>query len=226
MKCIILLAGIGSRLGQPFPKCLNKLPYGETILQRQVRILKECGIHEIIGVCGFKKELVMEHMPDIFYKYNPTYYITNTSKSLFSGIKNIEDDLLWLNGDVVFDKDIIFSIINSTYDNKIAVDNKKCGEEEVKYICSEDGIIKDISKEVDNKYAEGEAIGINYISKKYIDILKKGLENCKDDDYFEDAIEFSIKNGVNFYPVNVENYKYIEVDFNEDWNLACKMFKS
>jgi len=225
MKCIILMAGIGSRLGQPYPKCLNKLPYGETILQRQVRLLRECGINEIIGVCGFKKELIMEHMPSILYKYNPVYYLTNTSKSLLTGISSIEkDDVLWLNGDVVFDKNVILNILSDNRKNKIAVDGKKCGEEEEKYKLDSFGKIKNISKEIED--ADGEAVGINVICKDDLEVFKEALEKCNDDYYFESAIEFSIEKGTNFYPVNIENNRCLEVDFHEDWECACDLFTS
>ncbi|MEW9093567.1 MAG: phosphocholine cytidylyltransferase family protein [Clostridiaceae bacterium] len=222
MKAILLIAGIGSRLGQPYPKCLNKLPYGETIIQRQVRILRECGIEEIIAVCGFKKELVMEHMPNILYKYNPIYYITNTSKSLLTGIERLDDDIIWINGDVVFDKEIILSMIKSNKKNKIAVDNKNCGEEEIKYTLNSNNTIQEISKEVKN--AQGEAVGINIISKEYLNIFRNNLIKCKDKDFFEKAIEYCIKEGMEFYPINIKDNRCVEVDFYEDWECACNLF--
>ena len=36
MKIIILAAGIGSRLGNPFPKPLTPLKDGKSIMQRQI----------------------------------------------------------------------------------------------------------------------------------------------------------------------------------------------
>lgn len=222
MKGILLLAGMGSRLGSPCPKCLNKLPYGETIIQRQVRILRECGIKEIIGVCGFKKELIMEHMPDILYKYNPMYYLTNTSKSLLKGIENIDDDIMWINGDVVFDKNIILDMINNEKTNRIAVDDKKCAEEEIKYTLSCNNVIEELSKHVKN--GRGEALGINIVLKEYLSTLEKNLRKCKDEDYFEKAIEYCIQDHIKFYPVNVKNNRCVEVDFYEDWKLVCNLF--
>ncbi|BAH73474.1 NTP transferase domain-containing protein [Solidesulfovibrio magneticus] len=68
MKAIILAAGVGSRLGKPFPKALSQLPSGETIMGRQIRILRENGLSEIIVVVGFKMALLMEHFPSVLYK--------------------------------------------------------------------------------------------------------------------------------------------------------------
>jgi len=222
MKAVILAAGMGSRLGKSYPKSLNKLPYGESIIQRQVRILRELGICEIVAVVGFKKELIMEHVPNIYYKYNPLYYVTNTSKSLLIGIEDIYDDILWLNGDVVFEKAALKDFIHAKERNKILVNNEKCGDEEVKYSIDDDGRIKEISKQVIE--GKGEALGINIISKKYLEIFKECLRECNNDDYFEKGIEFAIKKNISFFPICIAEKKCIEVDFYEDWEKACGIF--
>ena len=41
MKAIILAAGIGSRLGKKLPKPLTRLPSGLTIIENQIKLLKE-----------------------------------------------------------------------------------------------------------------------------------------------------------------------------------------
>src|SRR5690554_2814758 len=132
MKAIILAAGVGSRLGKPFPKCLSKLPYGDMVLERQIRILRECGINESIVGVGFKKEFIMEYFPGVLYKYNPLFYITNTAKSLLCAVEDLQDDVLWMNGDVIFDGQILQLLLKSG-GNAVAVNSAQCGEEEVKY---------------------------------------------------------------------------------------------
>ena len=41
-------------------------------------------------------------------------------------------------------------------------------------------------------------------------------ENCNDSDYFEKAIEKSIKSGMKVMPVNLGKNLCIEIDFEED----------
>ena len=80
---------------------------GYTILDRQLGNLGEFQ-GNILGVVGFKKDLVMERHPELLYVYNPRYDQTNTSKSLLAALEHVDDeDVLWLNGDVVFDQRII-----------------------------------------------------------------------------------------------------------------------
>ena len=221
MKAIILAAGVGSRLGNPFPKSLSLLPGGERILGRQIRIYRELGIRDITVVVGFKKELIMEEFPMVNYCYNPVYYLTNTSKSLLAGLEYMHDDVIWSNGDVVFDPASIEELLKAK-GSAVLVDKSECGEEEVKYKTVSNGRISEISKIVQS--GEGEAVGINKISRQDLAIFTQALRTCDDNDYFERALEFSIARGVNFSAVDISAHRCIEVDFEEDLIKARHMF--
>lgn len=221
MKAVILAAGVGSRLGKPYPKSLSRLPNGESILGRQIRILREYGINEIIVVVGFKMGLIMESFPQVYYKYNPVYYITNTSKSLFRGIEHIDDDVIWINGDVIFDEKIIEKAVQEK-GNLVLVNSAHCGEEEVKYTADHKGYITAISKTVEQ--AQGEAVGINIISKADIQEFRESLKECEDHDYFEKGIEKMIEKGKKFKAVDISEFRCIEIDFLADWEIAVGLF--
>ena len=166
MKIIILAAGIGSRLGNPFPKPLTILKSGTSIMQQQVDNLTSFfSLDDIAIVVGFKKDLIMESFPDVSYIYNPSFDQTNTSKSLLRGLKKFRDSsILWLNGDVVFDPQLLTLLIPHIENNQsfVSVNNEEVGDEEVKYTLDSEGYINEISKVVANGL--GEAIGINFIS--------------------------------------------------------------
>jgi choline kinase len=106
MKIIILAAGMGSRLGNPFPKPLTPLKNGQTIMGRQLNNIQNYfDIDDVTTVVGFKKDLIMERFPEVNYVYNPFFDRTNTSKSLLKALKkNKGKSILWFNGDVVFDE--------------------------------------------------------------------------------------------------------------------------
>jgi choline kinase len=163
----------------------------------------------------------MEEFPDVFYKYNPFYYVTNTSKSLLAGINDLNDDVMWANGDVIFDENIVQDII-SFNGNVVSVNKAACGEEEVKYRTDCNGKICEISKIVDKP--EGEAVGINKICRKDLAIFKDALRTCDDNDYFERGLEIIIQKNITIRPLDVSNYKCIEVDFEDDWKRALDLF--
>ena len=215
MKAVILAAGIGSRLGISEPKPLTKLKNGESILQRQVECLSEyIGINNIIAIVGYKKELIMESFPNLLYVYNDFYDTTNTSKSLLAGLNKIEEeDVLWLNGDVVFEKELLPQIIQCS-ESCMAVNTNSVGEEDIKYNLFEDGTIKDVSKAVNP--ALGEAVGINKIILSDLHQFKANLEKCHNQDYFEKALELSIQNGMKVIPVDISDYLCMEIDFVDD----------
>ena len=215
MKAIILAAGIGSRLGNSDPKPLTKLKNGESILYRQVEYLSEyIGVNNIITIVGYKKDLIMESFPNLLYVYNYYYDTTNTSKSLLAGLRKIEnEDVLWLNGDVVFEKELLPQIIKCSK-SCMAVNTNSVGEEEIKYNVFDDGNIKDVSKTVSS--ALGEAVGINKIIAVDLRLFKSNLEKCNNQDYFEKALEFSIQDGMKIVPVDINKYLCMEIDFQED----------
>ena len=226
MKIIILAAGIGSRLGNPFPKPLTPLNGGKSIMETQIQNLSEhFNKHDISVVVGFKKELIMEKFPDLTYIYNQYFDATNTSKSLLKALqKNRNEDVLWLNGDVVFDSELL-QVIKQEIGKKesfVSVNHSRVAEEEVKYTLKE-GYVHELSKQVKNGL--GEAVGINYISHKDLPVLVSQLENCDDNDYFERGIELAIQNdGIKVKAVDISQFRCMEIDFKEDLDQANNLF--
>lgn len=226
MKIIILAAGIGSRLGNPFPKPLTPLNGGKSIMETQIQNLaKHFNKHDISVVVGFKKELIMEKFPDLTYIYNQYFDATNTSKSLLKALqKNRKEDVLWLNGDVVFDSELL-EVIKQEIAKKesfVSVNHSRVAEEEVKYTLKE-GFVHELSKQVKNGL--GEAVGINFISQKDLPVLVSQLENCDDNDYFERGIELAIQNdGMKVKAVDISQFRCMEIDFKEDLDQANNLF--
>ncbi|WP_412984428.1 NTP transferase domain-containing protein [Pontimicrobium sp. IMCC45349] len=225
MKIIILAAGIGSRLGNPFPKPLTPLKNGKSIMKMQTdNIASKYDIDDINVVVGFKKDLIMERFPELTYVYNPFFDRTNTSKSLLQALRKHRDkSVLWFNGDVVFDQKILDVLDPHIQENTsfVAVNTSKVAEEEVKYTLKE-GYINELSKTVKNGL--GEAVGINFISSN--DILKfiERLEECDANDYFERGLELAIeKDNLKIKAVDISMYNCMEIDFAEDLENANKM---
>ena len=70
MKAIILAAGKGMRLGKytkNLPKGMLNF-YDKTLIERQVEILRECKVNEIIIVTGYMAEKIK--IPGVRYQTN------------------------------------------------------------------------------------------------------------------------------------------------------------
>lgn len=226
---VILAAGVGSRLGKPHPKPLTPLASGETILGRGLRLLtSRFSRHSIHLVVGFKKEMIMEEVPDVGFIYNQAYGDTNTSKSLLKALNILgPGGVLWLNGDVVFDPQVLDALLPHIAMDRsfISVNTASVADEEIKYTLGPDGYIRRLSKEV-AEGALGEAVGVNYVSSADRATLAKRLAEVGDQDYFERGIELAIeKDGVRFEAIDISAHDVIEVDFAEDLSEANRRFR-
>ena len=181
-------------------------------------------INDITTVVGFKKNLIMEQFPGVNYVYNPFFDTTNTSKSLLRALKKHRgNSILWFNGDVVFDPQLVSLLQNEMNNNQsfVSVNTQSVSDEEVKYTLK-DGFVESLSKEVKNGL--GEAVGINFIAAKDLDVFINQLENCDDNDYFEKGLEMAIAiNQLQLKVVDISAYNCIEVDFKEDLLNANKI---
>ena len=224
IQTVILAAGMGTRLGRPFPKPLTPLAEGRTILAQQVD-----NIHAAFGaqarvtiVVGFKLDLIMEAEPEASFVYNQNYDRTNTNRSLLKALKaSAPGGVVWMNGDVVFDPAVLTRLQPHVDADRsvIAVNTEAVADEEVKYTVDERGFVDALSKTVGD--ALGESVGINFIAGHDKDALIGCLDECTDQDYFERGIELAIAtHGIEVTPVDISDLFAIEVDFEEDLDRA------
>jgi L-glutamine-phosphate cytidylyltransferase len=219
VRIVILAAGVGSRLGSPLPKPLTRLADGRTILERQVDgIASAFDVNRVMIVVGFKKDLIMEDCPGVAFVYNQDFGETNTSKSLLRALElTLDEAVLWMNGDVVFEPELMVSLrrLIDAEQSFVCVNTESVGAEEVKYRADAGGRIVVLSKEVEG--AAGEAVGINFVAAADKDRLVKRLRECEPSDYFERGMERAIEcDGVEFVALDVGSATCIEIDFPED----------
>ncbi|HYQ64535.1 phosphocholine cytidylyltransferase family protein [Actinophytocola sp.] len=222
MNVVILAAGMGTRLGMPHPKPLTPLADGRSIMRQQLDNLGNLADPVVTVVVGFHAEEVMRHAPDVRFVYNERYEQTNTSKSLLKALRLVPPGgVLWLNGDVVFDPRLLAGVAALVAEDRsfVCVNTEACGEEEVKYTASSDGLIEKLSKSVTDGF--GEAVGINYIASADRATLVEHLEGCTDTDYFERGIESAIETaGMPVLALDISEYFVVEVDFAGDLERA------
>ena len=221
---VILAAGMGTRLGRPWPKPLTPLADGRTIMRQQMDNLSKAFGDElrVMTVIGFKLELIIESFPNNLYVYNEAYDQTNTNRSLLKALRlSGPGGVVWLNGDVVFDPRVLDRVKEyiDIDESIICVNTAAVGDEEVKYRVDADGFVSELSKKVVN--ALGESVGINFVADKDKQLLIAGLAACADDDYFERGIELAIEHDkLRIEPIDISDLYAIEVDFAEDLERA------
>ncbi len=227
-QVVILAAGMGTRLARPLPKPLTELRDGRSIMKQQIDNL---GLafdesYRVMIVVGFKLEAIIERFPEATFVYNELYDQTNTSKSLLKALRASGDGgVLWLNGDVVFDPQVLVRVTPKIEADQsfVVVNQSKVSDEEVKYTLDAHGYINELSKQVVGGL--GEAVGINYVAAQDKKALIDRLQEVGDQDYFERGIELAIDNdGLKFEAVDISDLYAVEVDFAEDLDRANELF--
>ncbi|MDA9759297.1 phosphocholine cytidylyltransferase family protein [Gammaproteobacteria bacterium] len=239
MKAIILAAGVGSRirpLTDNCPKSLLKIN-GKTILEMMLSHIKTCGINEVIFVLGYLQDQIKDYVktqfPDLIVQFitNEKYEVTNTGYSLMltkDFVKN--STFIKFDADVVFDINILKTLIASEYDNCLCIDkNINLEAEEIKVIIKDDNRVVKASKTVNPLDAIGESIGIEKISGETAHTLFNDLELMMKDEqyhqeYYEAAYERLIEKDVPFYALDISGLRWTEIDTKEDFMLAGKIF--
>ena len=121
MKALILNSGLGTRMGvltSEHPKCMTEISGNETILSRQLRQIAEAGIKEVVMTTGaFDSVLVnycqsLELPIHITFVKNPVYAETNYIYSIYCAREYLDDDILLMHGDLVFENEVFDRVIN------------------------------------------------------------------------------------------------------------------
>ena len=130
MQAVILAAGQGVRL-RPLtdhrPKCLVEVG-GKPILQYQLEALGEAGVRECIIVIGYEAAQVRDAFGTRFrdlsitYVENEVFEATNNIYSLWLARREMSDDLLLLEGDVLFEPDLLTDLLDLPHENTAVVD--------------------------------------------------------------------------------------------------------
>ena len=243
MQAVILAAEIAKRLRpltNSVPKCLLKL--GETnLLHRTIDNIIQNGINDFILVTGFKEEMIKNYMEENFKNINktiltnPDYENNNNSYSLWMCKDYIKDNIFLLDSDILFDENIIKKLLNSGYDNCLAVNvSEKLDEEQIKVIVDNENKIIEIGKEISIEKSLGESIGIEKFSKNYLKELfkildRKVMKENNVNEFYEASFQEIIDNGVdsnNLYSIDVSEYKCMEIDTIEDYENAFTIYKN
>lgn len=137
MKAVILAAGYGNRM-RPLTDAVHKtlLKVGDvSIIERIVNGLQANGINDIVVVTGYLaddlKRFLLNRYEGINFKFvnNPRYRETNNIYSLALAFNEIEidDDILLIESDLIYDNKVINKIINTPYPNAALLDKYRSG---------------------------------------------------------------------------------------------------
>jgi len=230
-QTVILAAGQGKRLlplTKDIPKALLSVDglSGITILECQVSFLKEAGIKDIIIVVGYEEKKVRSLIGDgVRYIVNERFATTNSIYSFYLAMPFVKEDVLIINGDVLFHPHILKRLLEAPYKAVICIDTGAYLDEETMKVNIDGEKLMDISKDLPSCEAHAENLGMVRFKKESLDVLKKvvsemvleGETNCWIPAAFRRMLRrFPI------YCIDVKGIPWIEIDFPEDLEKARK----
>ena len=121
MKALILNSGMGSRMGvltSEHPKCMTEISPRETILSRQLRQIAEAGIDEVVMTTGLFDSVLVNYCESldlplsVTFVKNPAYSETNYIYSIYCAREYLDDDIVLMHGDLVFENEVFDRVMN------------------------------------------------------------------------------------------------------------------
>lgn len=213
------------------PKCLVHV--GQyPILFYQLKSLEEAGVINITIVTGYQADKIQAYTTESFphlkinFVDNPQYAETDDMYSLYLAKEEWRENSIHINSDVLFHPALLTKLLSSD-NSSICVQERACGEEEMKACVLDDGRVSNLSKEVAPANAIGESMGLYLFYKDFSDELLKAMEYLIYSGRLKEnrsvAINTALSKGIPLYSVDVTEYPAVEIDFPEDLEYANKI---
>jgi choline kinase len=236
MKAVILAAGKGTRLlplTQDLPKPMVDVA-GRPLLLRIIDRLAAAGIvgTDVIVVTGYRQEVIrtrldQEGLGACRTVFNPRWEEWNNNYSLLVAREAVGgDDVLQIDGDVLFDGKVIPRMLAAPGPGCLSIDVRdKLDTETMKVEADGEGRIRRISKQLDPRVAVGEYVGLTRLDAPLAHLVFAELERFPElgltDEYYEHAYHRLAGRGEGpFRVANVHDCVTIEIDDRADLERA------
>jgi len=225
MKALILNSGLGSRMGvltSEHPKCMTEVSHTDTILSRQLRLLAEAGIDEVVMTTGLFDSVLVNYCQSldlplhITYVKNPQYRETNYIYSIYCAREYLDDDILLMHGDLVFENSVFDQVLASETSCMTVSTTLPLPEKDFKAVIRE-GRIRKVGIEFFNEAAAAQPL-YKLLKKDWrvwLDAIVRFCEGGQVKCYAENALN-EVSDQCGLLPLDVHNLLCAEIDNPED----------
>jgi choline kinase len=237
---MVLAAGAGRRLRPDtdvLPKTLLPVAGETTILDIALRNLAAVGLREVVIVVGHGAAVISERAAGLEAAHGVTLTLVhndraqewNNAYSLWLAREYFAGGVLLVNGDTVHPVSVEKTLLaaqaeGGSADLILAVDNvKRLGDEEMKVVLDERGLLARITKQMDPAQAAAEYIGATLIGPAAAVPLASALEATWRRDpglYYEDGYQEFTDRGEAVAVAPIGALDWVEVDNHEDLRRA------
>lgn len=226
MKAIIFNSGYGNRMGEftkDHHKSMSPVTNGESIFHRQLRILSAEGIKDFIITTGpFEEQLkaVAAEFPEANFIFvrNDIFDKTNYIYSMYLARDYIDDDMIFMHGDLVFNRKLVRDVLACPDTCTATVNCKKALPEKDFKGRIKDGKVMEVSIKIFDEdcfafqpfYKLDKATASAWVGK-VVEFIHKGEDKC----YAENALN-EIFPALNIRAFSYEDYYIDEIDNMDD----------
>ena len=231
MKAVILNSGTGSRMGHLTagrPKCLVPLKDSDTILSRQVRMLLEAGVKDILITIGPYENMIPDYVKNLFpelqaaFVRNELYDSTNYIYSMYLADSLLREDILLLHGDIVMEEKVLNQVLSGKGNSVVIDSTVPLPEKDFKARISE-GFIREIGTAL--KGAENVVFLLPVYSlnkdfmEQWMNEIGEFVRRGETQVYAENAFN-SISGNLELRGMDIRGGFCMEVDTIQDLNIA------
>lgn len=234
MKALILNSGLGSRMGvltSEHPKCMTEISHNNTILSYQLKLIAEAGITEVIMTTGYYDKVLVDYCESLdlplnytFVK-NPVYDKTNYIYSIYCAKEYLDDDIILMHGDLVFENTVFDEITNNESSCMAVSSTLPLPEKDFKAVLK-NGKIKKVGIEFfDDAVAAQPLYKLNRGDLKiWLDSIIAFCEDGNVNFYAENAFN-AVSDKCTIIPFDFKNRLCAEIDNPEDLKTVSSKLK-
>jgi phosphoenolpyruvate phosphomutase len=205
------------------PKCMTEISPSETILSRQLRLIADAGITEVVMTTGYFDSVLVNYchslrLPLHFtFVNNPLYRETNYIYSIYCAREHLQDDdILLMHGDLVFEASVLDDIMRFGHSCMKVSSTLPLPEKDFKAVVR-DGMVKAVGVEFFDSAMEAQAL-YKLNRRDWALWLDKICEFCEHDNrkcYAEKALN-EITDACHIHAYDVKERLCSEIDTPED----------
>lgn len=234
MKALILNSGLGHRMGvitSEHPKCMTEISTSDTILSRQLKLIAAEGITEVVMTTGYFDEILVNYCKSLnlplHYTFvnNPLYAETNYIYSIYCAREYLDDDILLMHGDLVFEASVLEDILSFEHSCMKVSSTIALPDKDFKAVVH-NGRVEKVGTEFFTDAVEAQALyKLNKADWKIW--LDKICEFCESDNrkcYAENAFN-GVSDSCAIYAFDVKDKLCSEIDTPEDLAVVSDRLK-
>ena len=235
MKALILNSGLGSRMGvltSEHPKCMTEISPRETILSRQLKQVADAGIRDVVITTGLFRDALIAYCESLdlplsyTFVHNPDFRETNYIYSIYCARAELDDDILLMHGDLVFENEVIDRILACETSCMAVSTTLPLPEKDFKAVVK-DGRIQKVGVEFFDGAVAAQAL---YRLKKedwrkWLGQICAFCEAGSRKVYAENALN-ALDGAAGIYPLDVQDLLCAEVDDPADLEKVSKQLKA